>query len=114
MQWQKNHNQQNDTNPIFHLATIHNLKNLSPLGLSFPPNPLGKKRTLTPLPLWGLNEVFLELDARKTIDDNLLYITRDLLKFRSLHGLTSGVIMGIAKKIQVPLERVQQPTATVI
>ena len=43
--------------------------------------------------------------AKKVIDDNLIYITRDLPKFRSLHGLTSGVIMGSAENIQK--ERVQ-------
>ena len=49
----------------------------------------------------------MESDAKKTINDNLSYITRDLPKFSSLHGLTSGVIMGTAKNIQNPLERVQ-------
>jgi hypothetical protein len=43
---------------------------------------------------------------KKVIDDNLIYLTRDLPKFSSLHGLTSGVIMGTAKNIQNPLERV--------
>jgi hypothetical protein len=44
------------------------------------------------------NEVFMESDARKTIDDNLLYITRDLPKFHSRHDLTLRVIMGTAEK----------------
>jgi hypothetical protein len=52
------------------------------------------------------NEAFMESDARKTIDDNLIYITQDLPKFRSRHGLTSGVITGTAETIQAPLERV--------
>jgi hypothetical protein len=46
------------------------------------------------------NEVFLESDVRKKIDDKLIYITQDLPKFRSLHGLTSDVIMKTADKIQ--------------
>ena len=42
----------------------------------------------------------MDSDAKKVIDDNLTYITRDLPKFSSLHGLTSGVIMGTAENIQ--------------
>jgi hypothetical protein len=52
------------------------------------------------------NEAFLDSDARETIDDNLFFITRDLPKFRSLHGSISNVIMGTADNIEEPLEKV--------
>ena len=50
------------------------------------------------------NEVFMESDARKTID-NLIFITRDLPKFRSRQWPDSTCHHGNSGKIQVPLER---------
>jgi hypothetical protein len=66
-------------------------------------NPIGDETKIDEEPSEGL---FMDSDAKKVIDDNLIYITRNLPKFSSLHGLTSGVIMGTAENIQNPLERV--------
>ena len=51
------------------------------------------------------SESFLDSDARKTIDDNLNLVTRDLPKFSSLHNVTSVAIMGTVDAIQIPLIR---------
>ena len=51
------------------------------------------------------NEAFLESDARKTIDDNLCIITRDLPKSSHLHGLTGSVIMDAAEEIRDTFDR---------
>ena len=51
------------------------------------------------------SEDFLSSDARKTIDDNLNLITRDLPKFSRLHNVTSVDIMKTVDAIQIPLVR---------
>ena len=51
------------------------------------------------------SEDFLSSDARKTIDDNLILITRDLPKFSRLHNVTSVDIMKTVDAIQIPLVR---------
>ena len=66
--------------------------------------PIGEEAKLD---VTSSSEDFLSSDARKTIDDNLTLITRDLPKFSRLHNVTSVDIMKTVDAIQIPLVRAQ-------